>query len=80
MKDAHVLHGILLADEPAIGVTTFAENGEVLLTLTLTGELSQAIIGLTPVQAIELHEKLGANLHHCRAAVGAGMTGPTKSG
>lgn len=53
--------GIVLIDEPAhVNVTTFAENGEVLLTFNCRrgGDCGQVIIGLTPNQALQLIERL----------------------
>jgi hypothetical protein len=53
--------GIVLIDEPAsVGVSTFAANGEVLLTFNARpgGNCSQVIIGLTPNQAMQLIERL----------------------
>lgn len=56
-----IFAGIVLIDEPAsLGVTTFANNGEVLLTLNNRpgGDVSQVIIGLTPNMAIQLIQAL----------------------
>jgi hypothetical protein len=53
--------GIVLIDEPAhVSVTTFAGNGEVLLTFNARpgGDCGQVIIGLTPNQAMQLVERL----------------------
>jgi hypothetical protein len=53
--------GLVMADEPTnVGITTFAENGEVLMTFNMRegGNVSQVIIGLTPNQAMELIRRL----------------------
>ena len=53
--------GIVLMDEPdSAGLTTFAANGEVLLTFFARpgGDCGQVIIGLTPNQAVQLIQML----------------------
>lgn len=53
--------GIVLIDEPAnIGVSTFASNGDVLLTISTRpgGNCGQVIIGLTANQTLQLIERL----------------------
>lgn len=78
--------GIILIDEPAFaGVTTFAENGEVLLTLNLRpgGDCNQIIMGLTPHQAIQLIERLQAHDDIYLRAIANGKGGakfPDKAG
>jgi hypothetical protein len=70
--------GIVLMDEPAgVGVTTFADNGEVLLTFNArTGaDFSQIIIGLSPRMVVELTLRLSKSLDHCAAAIRAGKGG-----
>lgn len=70
--------GIVLIDEPAhANVTTFADNGEVLLTFNCRpgGNCGQVIVGLTPNQAMQLVERL--QMHHdaCLRAVALGKGG-----
>lgn len=70
--------GIVLIDEPAFaGVTTFTENGEVLLTFNCRpgGNCGQVIIGLTPYQAMQLIERLQAHHDVCLRAVALGKGG-----
>ncbi|MGY3615637.1 hypothetical protein [Bradyrhizobium sp. USDA 10063] len=70
--------GIVLIDEPAhAGVTTFAENGEVLLTFNTRegGDCGQVIIGLTPNQCLQLIERLQAHADTCGRAVVKGKGG-----
>ena len=70
--------GLVLIDEPAhIGVTTFAANGEVLLTVNCRGggNCSQVMIGLTPNQAMQLVERLQAHGDACARAVAEGNGG-----
>jgi len=70
--------GIVLIDEPAhASVTTFAANGDVLLTINMRpgSEIGQLIIGLSAHQALQLIERLQENAEHCRAAVAGGKGG-----
>ena len=70
--------GIVLIDEPAhVNVTTFADNGEVLLMFNLRpgAELGQIIIGLSPHQAMQLVERLQAHHDACLRAVALGKGG-----
>jgi hypothetical protein len=70
--------GIILIDEPAhVNVTTFADNGEVLLTFNCkTGaECGQIIIGLSPHQAMQLIERLQAHSDACTRAIVEGKGG-----
>jgi hypothetical protein len=70
--------GIVLIDEPAnIGVTTFANNGEVLLSINTRdgGDCGQVVIGLTPNQALQLIERLQAHNDACTRAIAAGNGG-----
>jgi hypothetical protein len=70
--------GIVLIDEPAfIGVATFANNGEVLMTINCRpgGECGQVLIGLTPHQTLQLIEQLQVNADACRRAVAEGKDG-----
>jgi hypothetical protein len=70
--------GIVLIDEPAhVNVTTFADNGEVLLTFNTRpgGECGQVIIGLTPHQALQLIERLQAHNDVCARAIAEGKGG-----
>jgi hypothetical protein len=70
--------GIVLIDEPAsVGVTTFAENGEVLLTFNSRpgGDCGQVIVGLTPNQAVQLIERLQAHSDACGRAIVDGKGG-----
>jgi len=53
--------GLVMIDEPAgIGVTTFAGNGDVLMTINCRdgGNCSQVIVGLSANQALQLIERL----------------------
>lgn len=70
--------GIVLIDEPAhVNVTTFAENGEVLLTFNCRGgaDISQIIIGLSPMQTVQLVERLQQHHDACLRAVALGKGG-----
>lgn len=70
--------GIVLIDEPAsVGVTTFAANGEVLLTFNNRpgGECGQVIIGLSPYQAMQLIERLQSHADICGRAIADGKGG-----
>ena len=70
--------GIVLIDEPAfIGVTTFAENGEVLMAINMRpgAEIGQIIIGLSPHQAMQLVERLQQHHDACLRAVALGKGG-----
>lgn len=70
--------GIVLIDEPAsVGVTTFASNGEVLLTFNCRagGDCGQVIIGLSPHQAMQLVERLQMHGDSCLRAVADGKGG-----
>jgi hypothetical protein len=70
--------GIILIDEPAhVGVTTFAGNGEVLLTFHTRpgGNCGQVIIGLSAQQALQLIERLQTHSEVCRRAVADGKGG-----
>jgi hypothetical protein len=70
--------GIVLIDEPAhANVTTFASNGEVLLTFNTRpgGECGQVIIGLSPHQAVQLIERLQAHGDACLRAIAEGKGG-----
>lgn len=70
--------GIVLIDEPAhVGVTTFADNGEVLLTFNCRagGNCGQVIIGLSPNQHIQLIERFQAHADACLRAIANGKGG-----
>jgi hypothetical protein len=70
--------GIVLIDEPAhVNVTTFAANGEVLLTFNTRpgGNCGQVIIGLTPHQTLQLIERLQAHADVCGRAIVDGKGG-----
>jgi hypothetical protein len=70
--------GIVLIDEPAhCNVTTFAANGEVLLTFNCRsgGNCGQVIIGLSANQALQLIERLQAHADACGRAVVDGKGG-----
>ena len=70
--------GIVLIDEPAsVGVTTFAANGEVLLTFNSRpgAECGQVIIGLSPHQAMQLIQRLHAHDDIYARAVAEGKGG-----
>jgi hypothetical protein len=70
--------GILLIDEPAhVNVTTFASNGEVLLTFNARpgGDFGQVIIGLTPNQAMQLIQRLQIHDDACGRAIAEGKGG-----
>jgi hypothetical protein len=72
------LGGIVLVDEPAgVGVTTFAGNGEVLLTFNLRpgGDCSQIIIGLSAHQTLQLIDRLQAHSDLCGKAIAEGKGG-----
>lgn len=61
MSDLLQALGINIIDEPeSIGLTAFADTGEVLLTFNARpgSECGQSIIGLTPNQAVQLIEYL----------------------
>jgi hypothetical protein len=73
-----LLGGIVLIDEPAhVNVTTFADNGEVLLTFNCQpgGNCGQVIIGLTPNQAVQLVERLQIHSDACTRAIAEGKGG-----
>jgi hypothetical protein len=70
--------GIVLIDEPAsVGVTTFAENGEMMLTFNNRpgGECGQVIIGLSAHQAMQLIERLQTHADACGRAIVNGKGG-----
>ena len=70
--------GIVLMDEPAqAGVTTFAANGEVLLTFNARpgGDCGQVILGLSPNQCLQLIERLQAHSDACARAIVLGKGG-----
>jgi hypothetical protein len=70
--------GIVLIDEPAhVNVTTFAENGEVLLTFNCRdgGNCGQVVIGLTANQALQLIERLQSHADACGRAIVNGKGG-----
>jgi hypothetical protein len=70
--------GIVLIDEPTfIGVTTFASNGDVLMTINTRpgGNCAQVIVGLTANQALQLIERLQAHSDACARAVVNGKGG-----
>lgn len=70
--------GIVLMDEPAsVGITTFAANGEVLLTFNARpgAECGQVILGLTPHMALQLIERLHKYDDVYARAVAAGKGG-----
>lgn len=70
--------GIVLIDEPeSVGVTTFADNGEVLLTFNCRpgGSCGQVILGLSPYQAMELIEALQKHGDACSRAIVEGKGG-----
>jgi hypothetical protein len=70
--------GIVLIDEPAsFGVTTFANNGEVLLTFTCRpgDQCGQVILGLSPHQAVQLIEGLQKHGDACLRAIAEGKGG-----
>ena len=70
--------GIVLIDEPAhVNVTTFAANGEMLLTFNCRdgGNCGQVIIGLTPNQALQLIERLQMHSDACGRAIVNGKGG-----
>ena len=63
--------GIVLIDEPAhCNVTTFAAQGDVLLTFNTRpgGECGQVIIGLSAHQAVQLIERLQTHADACARA------------
>lgn len=70
--------GIVLIDEPAhASVSTFATNGEVLLSFDCRpgGDCGQVIIGLTANQAVELIRRLQAHNDACLRAIANGKGG-----
>jgi hypothetical protein len=70
--------GIVLIDEPAhVNVTTFAENGEVLLTFNCRSgaDLGSIMIGLSPCQTVQLVERLQQHHDACLRAVALGKGG-----
>jgi hypothetical protein len=70
--------GIVLIDEPAhVNVTTFAANGEVLLTFNCRdgGNCGQVIIGLSACQAMQLIERMQAHGDACLRAIAEGKGG-----
>ena len=70
--------GIVLVDEPeSVGVATFADNGEVLLTFNAGpgADFGQIIIGLTPNQAVQLVERLQVHNDACLRAIAQGKGG-----
>lgn len=70
--------GIVLIDEPqSVGVSTFASNGEVLLTFNTRpgGDCGQVIIGLTPNQAMQLIGMLHAHDDIYTRAIAEGKGG-----
>jgi hypothetical protein len=70
--------GTVVIDEPAsIGVTTFADNGEVLLTFHTRpgGNCEQVIIGLSARQALQLIEQLLIHSDACVCAIADGRGG-----
>jgi hypothetical protein len=70
--------GIVLIDEPAhVNVTTFASNGEVLLTFHCRdgGDCGSVMIGLSPHQAVELIVRLQAHSDACLRAITEGNGG-----
>jgi hypothetical protein len=70
--------GIVLIDEPEhVNVTTFANNGEVLMTFNARpgGDCGQVIIGLTPSQTMQLIERLQAHSDACARAIVGGKGG-----
>lgn len=70
--------GIVLIDEPAhCNVTTFATNGEVLLTFNTRpgGNCGQVIIGLTANQTLELIRRLQQHADACGRAMVEGRGG-----
>ncbi len=70
--------GIVLMDEPAhVNVTTFAGNGEVLLSFNARpgGDCGQVILGLTPNQAVQLIERLQMHNDAVMRAIAEGKGG-----
>ena len=70
--------GIVLIDEPAaMALSTFANNGEVLLAFNCRpgGNCGQVIIGLTPNQAVQLAEALHKYDDICLRAIADGKGG-----
>ena len=70
--------GIVLIDEPVhVNVTTFAGNGEVLLSFETRpgGNCSQIIMGLSPNQAVELIRRLHVHDDVYARAIAAGNGG-----
>lgn len=70
--------GIVLIDEPEhVNVTTFAENGEVLLTFNTRpgGNCGQVIIGLSAHQALQLIKRLQTHADACGRAIVNGKGG-----
>lgn len=70
--------GIVLIDEPAhVNVTTFANQGDVLLTFNTRpgGNCGQVIIGLSANQTLQLIERLQAHADACGRAMVEGRGG-----
>jgi hypothetical protein len=70
--------GIVLMDEPAsIGLTTFSNNGEVLLTFNARpgGNCGQIILGLTPNMALQLRQALDKYGDVCARWIAEGKGG-----
>lgn len=70
--------GIILFDEPEhANVTTFAANGEVLLTFNARpgAAFGQVIIGLSAYQAMQLIERLQKHSDACSRAIVDGKGG-----
>lgn len=70
--------GIVLMDEPEhCNVTTFAANGEVLLTFNARpgGNCGQVIVGLSPNQLMQLIARLQAHSDACARAIAYGNGG-----
>ena len=70
--------GIVLIDEPAhVNVTTFAANGEVMLTFNCRpgADIGQVMLGLSPHQAVQLVERLQQHQDACLRAIALGNGG-----
>jgi hypothetical protein len=70
--------GLVMIDEPAnVGVSTFANNGEVLLTVNCRngGDCGQVIIGLSAHQTLQLIERLQVHADICGRAIVDGKGG-----
>jgi hypothetical protein len=70
--------GIVLVDEPeSLGISTFADSGEVLMTITCRpgDDCSQIIIGLTANQAVQMVEALHMHNDACLRAIAQGKGG-----